>query len=274
MSDWTTGFVESNGIRLHYTRTGGDQPPLVLAHGYSDDGLCWTPVARALEAEFDVVMLDARFHGRSDGPKQDFDTGVMADDLAGAIRALALPAPIVLGHSMGAATALILAGRYPDLPGAIALEDPPPHWSTGREPPGNHTWLARERDNIARLQRQSRESIMAAKHLESPVWPLDELGPWADSKLRFNPAYFDYSQPLALNWDVLLPQLTCDVLLLTADPALGAIVSDQQAAALGAYLPQLRRAHIAGAGHNIRREQFAAYLAAVRAACRAWRDRH
>jgi N-formylmaleamate deformylase len=88
MADWTSGFVESNGMRMHYTRTGGDRPPLVLAHGYSDDGLCWTPVARALEAEFDVVMLDARFHGLSDAPAEDFDTAVMADDLAGAIQAL------------------------------------------------------------------------------------------------------------------------------------------------------------------------------------------
>src|SRR3954451_3929160 len=56
MGAWQDGEVATNGITLHYTRTGGDKPPLVLAHGFSDDGLCWTPVAEALEADYDIVM--------------------------------------------------------------------------------------------------------------------------------------------------------------------------------------------------------------------------
>ena len=40
MALWKSGDVRVNGIRLHYTRTGGDLPPLVLAHGFSDDGPC------------------------------------------------------------------------------------------------------------------------------------------------------------------------------------------------------------------------------------------
>ncbi|MDZ4717393.1 MAG: alpha/beta hydrolase [Roseiflexaceae bacterium] len=48
MSSWQTGNVHVNGVNLHYTRTGGDKPAVVLAHGFSDSGLCWTPVAQAL----------------------------------------------------------------------------------------------------------------------------------------------------------------------------------------------------------------------------------
>ena len=43
MSSWQSAFVNTNGIRLHYTRTGGPNPPLVLAHGVTDNGLCWSP---------------------------------------------------------------------------------------------------------------------------------------------------------------------------------------------------------------------------------------
>ena len=46
MTAWQEGDIEANGIRLHYTRTGGAKPPVVLAHGFSDDSLCWTPVAQ------------------------------------------------------------------------------------------------------------------------------------------------------------------------------------------------------------------------------------
>lgn len=55
MAEWQSGDVEANGIRLHYTRTGGKGPPLVLAHGVTDDGLCWTPVAEALQDRKSVV---------------------------------------------------------------------------------------------------------------------------------------------------------------------------------------------------------------------------
>lgn len=55
MSDWQSRTVEVNGLTLHYTRTGGDKPTVVLAHGFSDDGLCWTPVAKQLEADYDLV---------------------------------------------------------------------------------------------------------------------------------------------------------------------------------------------------------------------------
>lgn len=49
MNAWRSDFVETNGLKLHYTRTGANsgKPPVVLAHGFSDDGLCWTPVAEA-----------------------------------------------------------------------------------------------------------------------------------------------------------------------------------------------------------------------------------
>jgi len=34
MTDWQSGYVVANGIRLHYTRTGGGGPPVVLSHGF------------------------------------------------------------------------------------------------------------------------------------------------------------------------------------------------------------------------------------------------
>src|SRR5262249_57398656 len=125
MTPWQSGDVSANGIRLHYTRTGGDKPPVVLAHGFSDDGLCWTPVAEALAPDYDITMVDARGHGLSDAPPQSYGPSDQAADIAGVVGALGLRRPPVLGHSMGAATALAPAGVYPDLPRPIPLADPP-----------------------------------------------------------------------------------------------------------------------------------------------------
>jgi pimeloyl-ACP methyl ester carboxylesterase len=260
---WQSAFVDTNGIRLHYTRTGGAKPPLVLAHGVTDDGLCWSPVAEVLAPDYDVIMIDARGHGLSGAPLQGYTPIEQADDLAGLIRALDLKSPIVLGHSMGAATTLVLAARYPQLPRAIALEDPPPWWDPDYERPNNLEWQARMRAWLIPLKQQSRQAILEAQRVAEPGWSDAELEPWVDSKLHFSLNFFnDLSDP-GLDWVVLLRQVICPVLLITGDVDAGALVTPQAALALKAYVPQVQVAHIAGAGHSIRRDQFMLYMQAV-----------
>jgi len=122
---WTQNDITINGVSLHYWRTGdGSNPPLVLAHGFSDNSLCWLQTALDLEADYDIIMPDARGHGLSARiqPGERVDMGA---DLAGIIQALDLQRPIVGGHSMGAAVAFQLGVRYPEIPRALLLEDPP-----------------------------------------------------------------------------------------------------------------------------------------------------
>ncbi len=263
MAPWQSGDIKVNKLTLHYTRTGGDKPPLVLAHGFSDDGLCWTPVARALEADYDVIMVDARGHGRSDAPRRGYGSAEHAADLAGVITELGLRRPAVLGHSMGAATALALAGAYPELPRAILLEDPPPWWVT---PPDDRRQRrpARFADWIIELKRKTREELIAHAREQSPTWSEEELGPWADSKLRLSFRVLSRGRSMPVDWPATVRRIQCPTLLITADPDKGAIVTPGAAAALQALAPQTRVAHIAGAGHSIRREQFARYMDVVR----------
>ncbi|WP_123532847.1 alpha/beta fold hydrolase [Halosimplex salinum] len=122
--EWERGFVETNGIELHYCRTGGSGPPFVVSHGFTDDGYCRLDLARELGAEFDVVLYDARGHGRSDAPDGGYGPPERAADLLGLLDALALEDPILFGHSMGADTVTVAATRRPDRPRAVVLEDP------------------------------------------------------------------------------------------------------------------------------------------------------
>ena len=263
-SSWQSGYINTNGLRLHYTRTGGPKSPLVLAHGVTDDGLCWSPVAAALAPDYDVIMIDARGHGLSDAPPEGYGPIEQADDLAGLIRALDLKSPIVLGHSMGAISTLVLAARHPQLPRAIALEDPPPWWDPTFERPFTPDWQAGMRAWIATLQQQPRQALIDAQHVESPHWSDAELEPWANSKLRFSLNFFNHLGDPDLDWPALLRQVKCPALLITGDPAAGALVTPQAALALKEQVPQLEIAHIAGAGHSIRRDQFERYLQVLR----------
>ncbi|MBV9849164.1 MAG: alpha/beta hydrolase [Armatimonadetes bacterium] len=267
MTQWQSGEVTANGLRLHYTRTGGDGPAVVLAHGFSDDGTCWTPLAEALAGEYDVIMPDARGHGRSEAPEGPYGTAEQAADLAGLIAALGLTRPAILGHSMGAATTLALAGTHPDVPRAILLEDPGASWMPPppEPPPGTPDRWAGMRDWVTGLPGKTREELIAGQRAATPGWSEAELGPWADSKLRLSPHVLNRADAAPIDWPAILRRITCPVLLITADPARGGIISDESAAALQSFVPHVRRAHIPEAGHSVRRDQFAPYLAAVRA---------
>jgi N-formylmaleamate deformylase len=265
---WQTGYVETNGLRLHYTRTGGAKPPLVLAHGVTDAGPCWTPVAEALAAEYDAIMVDARGHGRSDAPERGYGPAEQAADLAGVIVGLGLNRLAVLGHSMGAATALVLAGTHPDLPGAILLEDPPAWWTDQTDSPEVTKRRIANRERAIGLKQRTREDLIAWQRAEQPGWSDAELEPWADAKQRFSPnvlSVYDQDNASNVDWPVLLRRITCPALLIAADPERGAIVTDESAAALKALVPHLQIAHVPGAGHSIRRDQFGRYMDVIRA---------
>jgi N-formylmaleamate deformylase len=279
VGEWESGYATANGIRLHYTRTGGEtppsgrgglggeKPPIVLAHGVTDSGLCWSPMTQALAPDYDVIMVDARGHGRSDATESGYDPATQADDLAGLIFDLGLRKPAVLGHSMGAATALVLAGNHPDVPGSILLEDPPAWWT-----PWYDTREARERvtgmrEQAAARKAMTRDELIAEQRAKSPGWSDGELEPWAEAKQSISLnvlSVFAQDNPRAVDWPAVLQRITCPVLLIIADPELGGIVTAETAALLKEYVPQMEIAHIANAGHSIRRDQFDRYLDVVR----------
>lgn len=98
---WSDGYVYANGVRLHYYRAvaATEKQPLVMVHGITDNGLCWTTLALRLQDDYDIYMLDARGHGLSD-PFTDSDDGdTLIKDVAAAVEALELKKPILMGRS-------------------------------------------------------------------------------------------------------------------------------------------------------------------------------
>ncbi len=271
ITTWPDAYVEANGLQLHYWRTGdGSKPPLVLYHGYSDNGLCWTPIARALEADYDIVMLDARGHGLSDAPESGYEISDYATDLSAAVEALRLEKPAVLGHSLGAASAAAAAARYPDRFSKVLLEDPA-WWD--EETSSRYTMTAEERqrlvaerkEKILMQKRMSRAALMDLCREQSPTWSEVELGPWAISKQQLSPNVvtgFKHSPP---SWREIAATITAPTLLITADTEKGGIVTPELAQTATELNPSIQVVPIEGVGHNIRREDFSRYIRVVRA---------
>lgn len=275
---WSDGYVQANGIRQHYWRTGdGTKPALVLCHGVTDNGLCWTPVARALEDDFDVIMVDARGHGLSDSsselttsaPETGYTTEERAADLVALIQTLGLEKPVVLGHSMGGATASYAAMQHPGLFSKVVLEDPGWWDDTSRHQTMSdeaRKILVQERraDIIARAQLTC-AALIADQQKSNLGWSNEELGPWALAKQQVSPHVANVFGQARPAWRGVARGIQCPTLLITAEVEKGAIVTPAMAQEAVALNPNIQIAHIPGVGHNIRREAFRAYMAAVKA---------
>jgi pimeloyl-ACP methyl ester carboxylesterase len=258
--------ISVGDLRVHYTRTGGDKPPLVLAHGFSDNGLCWLRVAQALAGDYDVILPDARGHGLSSRlqPGQQLTP---PDDLAGFIQALKLKKPIVGGHSMGASTSASMAARYPTLPRALILEDPA--WFDEPSEPQEKQQSPTQPDPwiefLKAASSMPMDDILAKCRKDSPTWDEIELPAWAESKQQFDLNFLSARQGTRRpGWKDIARAITVPTLLLTADVSKGAIVSPATAQEAREFNPLIQVAAIPGAGHNIRREAFEAFMEAVR----------
>ena len=263
-SNWTQNDIKVNGVSLHYYRTGDSNgKPLVLAHGFSDDGRCWPLLARDL-GNYDVVLPDARGHGLSARVErgQEIDG---AADLAGIIRGLGLERPIVAGHSMGANTAALLGARFPDLPRALILEDPP--WRMpGPAPAGPRESM--EESPLGKWVRGladlTLEQVIDQNRAEHPTWPEVILRRWCEAKKRLDLNFLAVQSEGQMDWQEVAKSIACPTLLITAEPEKGGIVTPREARMATEMNDHIVEAHIPGTGHHVRFENYDAYVDAVK----------
>ena len=118
------GFVEVDGVRLHYTDRGSGQA-VVLVHGNAVAGDDWdtSGVAERLLETHRVIVFDRPGFGHSGRPRGRLWTAMrQAELLHKALKQLGVERPVVVGHSWGAIVALSLAVRRPaDTAGLVLL---------------------------------------------------------------------------------------------------------------------------------------------------------
>lgn len=117
------GFVQANGLRLHYCEWGDPaKPPLLLLHGFGNQAHIWDPFLETVGDRYHAFALDSRGHGDSDHADAYGDS-LNADDTMAAIDALGLTRFTLIGFSMGAANAMIVISRRPGLVERLVLVD-------------------------------------------------------------------------------------------------------------------------------------------------------
>ncbi|MEX0802350.1 MAG: alpha/beta fold hydrolase, partial [Candidatus Binatia bacterium] len=117
-------WFDVDTVRLHALKWEGEGVPVILIHGTGLLARLWEPMAREIAPRVGpVYAFDLRGHGLSDKPARGYRWELFAEDIAAAIDQLKLMHPIVIGHSMGATVAMILAALRPELVGRlVAIE--------------------------------------------------------------------------------------------------------------------------------------------------------
>lgn len=252
---WTTATVSVNGVDLQYYRTG-DGPPLVMAHGFFDNGRCWAPLAEDFADDYDVIMYDARGHGLSDAPETGYDIESRVADLVGIITELDLNDPILLGHSMGGATAASTAAKHPTLLRAVVLEDPAGMYGEPERDPDERAQIVMKRLND-RADRSVEDVMREYDNDLDSEWTRRLVV--ADTECR--PAIAEIAREGYPILKDTFGKISCPTLVLKADGDTEQRVDDREVAD---ELTNGRLVHVPDAGHCVFRDEYDAAYAELR----------
>lgn len=277
-SHWSESEVSANGLRHHYYRTGGEKPQLVLLHGFQESAICWLRVAKVLQQDYDLVLIDARGHGLSDRAGPALTPHLLTEDAACVIQALKLDRPHLLGFSMGADTAVRLAATHPALVRTVIVSganDQAPQPPKFVNSPGYQAWYQSFVDYLKALKTQTYEEHMVSSLRMLPpgvpLLPEDQYVPLVEASARvdldlvllgnelWSRARQQYEEARQLQ-----TRITCPVLLLYSEhfPTPGTPVTVREEPG---ERPNEKIVRFEHAGHLIYREHFEQFVAVVTA---------
>ena len=139
------GFVDSDGVKLHYASLG-QGPLVVMLHGFPDYWYTWRQQMRALARDHKAVAIDLRGYNLSDKPKgvDNYAMRLLVGDVAAVVRHFGREKAIIVGHDWGGAVAWNFAMARPAMTEKLIVCNLP-------HPRG----LARELANNEQQQRNS-----------------------------------------------------------------------------------------------------------------------
>ena len=112
--------VKANGITMNYEQQGAGEP-LVLIPFLAADNACYAFQVADYAKHFTCISVDPRGAGETDKPAGAYSMELFADDVAAFMRAIGVQRAHVSGLSLGAATGLWVAAKYPELVKSLSL---------------------------------------------------------------------------------------------------------------------------------------------------------
>lgn len=254
--------------RFHYLTWGAERtnlPTALLIHGITSSAASWVRVGPALADRYRVYAFDMRGHGESIKPPSGaYSLRHTADDALAFMDALKLENPVLIGHSWGGATAIVLAsGAFSNKPvpklSHVILEDPAHTFGTGDVEVRARYYVK----DIGRSPDELRPEIAAT----SPGWTEADIEGKIEALHHVTrEAVISVFREAGEDGELLpyLADIAAPTLLIRADAALGSTMDDAAWQQAKQYLPKNSRSvEIARASHNVHRSQFDAFMQVV-----------
>jgi pimeloyl-ACP methyl ester carboxylesterase len=261
------------GLTYHVLEWGADAPAdttVLLVHGFLDLAWTWDEVAARLARRFHVIAPDLRGHGDSDwvgrgGYYHFFD---YVADLDAVVARLARPRLAVVGHSMGGSVSSYWVGTRPARVAKLALIEGlgPPEISVP-VPDRTATWIgdwAEARASSPRVM-ASPDEAAARLRKNDPLLGADDAArlvahgtyrvpggvSWKHDPLHLTAGPYLYRREVA---EQFWRRIACPALVV--DGAASRLrVPDAETHARMAFLRDVRREVVAGAGHAVQRHK-------------------
>jgi pimeloyl-ACP methyl ester carboxylesterase len=109
-----------DGTIISYLLFAGADPAVVLLHGLAGSGREFIPTANAFAGR-KVIVIDQRGHGHSTRVPANTSRAAFVGDVVRVIEAESAPPIDLVGQSMGAHTAMLVASARPDLVRKLVL---------------------------------------------------------------------------------------------------------------------------------------------------------
>lgn len=207
--------VVLDGLSVFYERHGqGDT--ILLIHGLGSSTEDWELQVEALRHEFTLVAYDVRGHGQSGKPPGKYSIAQFANDAALLIEHLQLGRVHVMGLSMGGMIAFQLVADRPDLVRSLIIVNSGPELIA-------RTWREKfalfQRRQIVRLMGMRKMGAVLADRLLPAPEHATRRKTFAERWARNDGATYLRVLSALVGWSVKsrLPDITCPVLVVTAD---------------------------------------------------------
>jgi pimeloyl-ACP methyl ester carboxylesterase len=105
---------------MNYDQQGAGEP-IILIPFLAADHACYAFQVAEYAKHFTCISLDLRGTGDTDRPEGAYSTELLADDIASFMQAMGIRKAHVSGLSLGAATGMWFAAKYPDKVQSLSL---------------------------------------------------------------------------------------------------------------------------------------------------------